>query len=222
MSRNNKYFGVDEKYQPANGKSDIVSNNQVEGYGVRKRRVIRIGKFVIGAGLLYAILVISFAIIMMVLFFSLFRGMFSTASGFIGDAGERQQQMNDDNANAFEDTRDTVNNMREDGMAEFENFSNNMENQRDKNNHNFPFVQSVGTKVGTFVLHTIDDVISNHKQVNAGASNGILVSVIFDNKETTDPVELVNIKSSIDTWTDYEVSIEYNGDGYIYQITIDN
>jgi len=222
MSRNNEYFGVDEKYQPANGKSDIVSNNQVEGYGVRKRRVIRIGKFVIGAWLLYGIIVFAIVVIVMVLFFSLFRGVFSTASGFIGDAGERQQQMSDDYANTSGEMTDTVNNMREDGMTEFEEFSNNMENERDRNNHNFPFVQSAGTKRGTFVSRTIDDVISNNKQVNAGASNGILVSVIFDNKETTDPVELVNIKSSIDTWTDYEVSIEYNGDGYIYQITIDN
>ena len=111
MSRNNEYFGVDEKYQPTDGK--IVSQNQVEGYDARKRRMLRIGKFVIGAWLLWALFIFVIVIIIMVLIFTQFRSMFNIAGGmydsagdFTGNVSERQQQMWDEGIERQQQMRD--------------------------------------------------------------------------------------------------------------------
>lgn len=68
----------------------------------------------------------------------------------------------------------------------------------------------------------IDDVIDNNKQAVLDSASGLIVSVVYNGQELSDPTDLKNLKSSFDKWTDYEVSVEYNNDGYIYQIIIED
>ena len=45
---------------------------------------------------------------------------------------------------------------------------------------------------------------------------------MYNGYETSDPTELKNLKSDFDGRTDYEVSVEYDQRGYIYQIVIED
>ena len=49
-----------------------------------------------------------------------------------------------------------------------------------------------------------------------------LITVSYNNNDTSDTNELTNIKHQIDVNKQYEVSMDYDTDGYINVITITN
>lgn len=85
-----------------------------------------------------------------------------------------------------------------------------------KSSFNSTFEFDTGTKSGFFVSTTIDDIVTSNK-----TNKDHLITLVFDDVNTTDPTEIKNAKSKLEEWTDYEVSADYDNDGYINKITIE-
>ncbi len=81
---------------------------------------------------------------------------------------------------------------------------------------NTSFEHYTGTQSRILTLSLLDEIITNNKK----EKNHIL-TVIFKEHSTTDPNEIKNIKSELDSYTEYEVSIDYDEKGYAEKITIE-
>lgn len=81
---------------------------------------------------------------------------------------------------------------------------------------NSSFESYSGTKWGTRVKDMLDDIITNNK-----TNPNRILTVIYKDTNTSDVEIIKNLKSNFDDWTDYEVSINYNEEGYIYQFVIE-
>lgn len=86
-----------------------------------------------------------------------------------------------------------------------------------QNSFNNKFEFYAGTIYGSRVSYLFDEVIENNKK-----NKDQLVKVIYEETSTTDSTEIKNLKKKFDSWTKYEVSFEYNDDGYIYEILIED
>lgn len=73
-----------------------------------------------------------------------------------------------------------------------------------------------GTEWGTTIKDLLEKVITNNK-----TNPDRILTIIYKDINTTDVEEIKNLKSRFDDWTDYEVSLNYNEEGYIYQIVIE-
>ena len=82
-----------------------------------------------------------------------------------------------------------------------------------KDTFNFQFVHDNGTKSAFFLASTLDEIIQSNKIYDRK------VSLVFNGNETTDESEIIDIKHSLDG--DYEVSLNYDDDGYINKIIVD-
>ena len=92
-----------------------------------------------------------------------------------------------------------------------ENINKQQENVK-KEVFNFQFANDNGTKSAFFLQSTLDEIIQSNKIY---ARKVILV---FNGEETTNESEIINIKHSLDGI--YEVSLNYDDDGYINKIIV--
>ena len=81
---------------------------------------------------------------------------------------------------------------------------------------NFYYEAETGTQWGSSVNSVLDSVITNNK------TNDRKITVVYNEVSTDDPTEIKNLKSNFDEWTDYEVSVDYDDDGYVNKITIED
>ncbi len=85
--------------------------------------------------------------------------------------------------------------------------------ESNKNHFNFQFYGANGTKNEFLLEHTLDEIVQSNK------TNDRKVSLVFNGTETIEESEIINIKHSLDG--DYEVSINYDDEGYINKIIVD-
>ncbi len=81
---------------------------------------------------------------------------------------------------------------------------------------NSTFEFHVGENYGSSVKRALDDVITNNKK-----NSEHIVTVVFENISTSDPEEIKNTKKSFDDWTKYEISVDYDENGFVYKMTIE-
>ena len=74
-----------------------------------------------------------------------------------------------------------------------------------------------GTQSKFFIESLLDNVVTNNKK-----NKEMLVTIIYNDKSTTDPEEIINIKHSLDDKKKYEIKLDYDDDGYVNKITIEN
>ena len=91
--------------------------------------------------------------------------------------------------------------------------TSNTESKADADHFNIYFYGDNGTKDAIFVKGTLDHIITSNK------TNNRKIVLDFDGNETTDESEIINIKHSLSG--DYEVSLNYDDDGYIYKIKVE-
>lgn len=103
---------------------------------------------------------------------------------------------------------DIINNQMEKG--------NEMLDQFEIDSFNSKFELRVGQNYGSSVMRTLDDVITNNKK-----NKDHVLTVVFEDLSTTDPEEIKKAKKNLDEWTKYEVSVDYDENGYVYKITIE-
>ncbi len=92
-------------------------------------------------------------------------------------------------------------------------------NQREKiakDSFNSKFEQHIGSNYPTVVGWLLDDVILNNKK-----NKDYLITVAFKDKSTTNPEEIKNFKKQFIINHQYEVSIDYDNEGYVNKITIE-
>ena len=103
---------------------------------------------------------------------------------------------------------DIINNQMEKG--------NEMLDQFEIDSFNSKFELRVGQNYRSSVMRTLDDVITNNKK-----NKDHVLTVVFEDLSTTDPEEIKKAKKNLDEWTKYEVSVDYDENGYVYKITIE-
>jgi len=74
----------------------------------------------------------------------------------------------------------------------------------------------MGTEYGSSVGRLIDEVSTNNKK-----DKEHLIIIVYKDVNTKEPEEMKEIKKQLDDWTKYEVTFEYDEDGFIYQATIE-
>jgi len=98
---------------------------------------------------------------------------------------------------------------------EYNKAVNSMEEEYNKNllNNRFKYMQ--GTKSKFMLSSYLDKIVTNNK-----TNSNHKISVVYNEKNTTIEDEIVEIKHSLKENTEYEVSLDYDVNGYIYKATI--
>ena len=73
-----------------------------------------------------------------------------------------------------------------------------------------------GSQYGTALSNLLDEVITSNKKYPDNQ-----ITIVFGEITTSDQEEIKNMKKNLDTWTKYEVSTEYDENGYINKIIIE-
>ena len=109
-------------------------------------------------------------------------------------------------------------NKQEESQDKFKEESNEQMNQfmenAAKDSFNFQFNSSAGTKSGFFLETTLDTIIKSNK------TNNRKVSLVFNGNSTQDENEIIEIKHNLGNSNNYEVSVNYDDDGYVYEINV--
>ena len=72
-----------------------------------------------------------------------------------------------------------------------------------------------GTKYGNQVVNVIDEIITSNKK-----NPDHLITVTFNGQTSSDPETIRGYKSNLDSWTQYEVIMDYDENGYINKVEV--
>lgn len=100
---------------------------------------------------------------------------------------------------------------------QFEDTVNQMTQNYEKEAFNRTYENRVGTQATIFVKSALDEVNKNNKK-----NSEHIISVVYNDKTTTDEDEIIQIKHGLDEWGEYEVSIDYDDNGYVNKVTIED
>lgn len=114
------------------------------------------------------------------------------------------------NSSNTKDIEDTIDNF----FDKQEEKEQNSKAEQEKQSFNFQFFQVNGTQNDFFLKNRILDII-----IQSNKTHDRLVSLVFEGKETTDEKEIIDIKHSLKG--DYEVSLNYDDDGYINKVIVE-
>lgn len=73
-----------------------------------------------------------------------------------------------------------------------------------------------GSNYGTAAALLLDEVITNNKK-----DSNHIITVIFEDKATSTPDEIKEIKKGFGTWDTYEITFDYDEKNYIEKVTIE-
>jgi len=139
--------------------------------------------------------------------------------GVIEKGIEMTDKVNDKIDGEFEDNANQMQQQFEDKtnqmQQQFQDTVNQMTQNYDKETFNKTFEINVGTKATIFVKSTLDEVNKNNKK-----NTGHIVSVVYNDKITTNEADIIQIKHSLEEWGEYEVSVDYDETGYVNKVTI--
>lgn len=124
---------------------------------------------------------------------------------------ERVKQQQEE-ANKFQEQVEKIQDKVMDKIQESKEEYKKSENEWDKDTFNMQFFGANGTNDAIFVKNTLDDIIQSNK------THERKVILIFDGREVTDESEIISVKQSLSG--DYEVSFDYDSDGYINRIIV--
>ena len=97
------------------------------------------------------------------------------------------------------------------------NIVNNTTSEFNKEVFNNKFDFYVGTKNSTSLKYLLDEVIKNNKKDSERT-----IEVTYKEVSTKDPEEIKNLKSQFNTTSDYEISIDYDDNGYANKVIIED
>lgn len=92
----------------------------------------------------------------------------------------------------------------------------NQDNSIDKKifNSKFEFYNGTINKNSVDVL--LENIVTNNKK-----NKEHLIEVVFDDITTSDPEEIKNIKTNLDSESDYEVTLDYDKNNFVNKVTIE-
>lgn len=211
MKKNGQYVGVDEKYIPEDEKYvDNSTNNEIKdtvnkGINAAKdyvtdkdnqekiKKTAKKGlKILKGVGIGY-LAFFAFIIIMVIVGTIFAFSNFLKVNKTIGDINNRATEI-------IDKSKDITNQ---------ENSSNEI------SSFNFGLEMYTGTKYGSQVSSLLDNVVTKLKK-NTDHS----ISVVYGTTTTSSPDEIIKLKTNFDEWTEYEVSLDYDSNGFVNKVTI--
>lgn len=211
MKKNSEYVGVDEKFIPENEK--YVNDSILGSTEESKKKMKKALKIGLGVWAILVIVGIAFFVIVVMLIFNHSKNMnkqvfdiFSSATEQIKDG---MQEQNDPNK--------TINQMQQvtDAMMGSMSGQSTINNDINKQSFNATLEMYSGTEYGSSVGNLLDKVVTSNK-----TNKDHIITVIYKETTTTSENEIVKIKHSLDKFTEYEVSLDYDAKGYISKVTI--
>lgn len=139
------------------------------------------------------------------------QGFFDRFFDLFDKAISQQENIVDQQTNMMDNTDDMFNNM----QNMMENIIGNASEQINKESFNGVFEIYAGSKMGASVISALDKIITSNKTEER------IVTVKYMDTETQSEEEIKNIKHNIDKFGDYDLSYEYDGNGYIYKAIIE-
>lgn len=210
MKKNSEYVGVDEEFIPENEKyvDESLLGNREES----KKAIKKVAK---GIGIGYLCLIGFVAIFMIGIIIFGFT-MFSKVSNkgmevFTETKNQIIDSYNNKSSLIPEEDGSKVNSMQE----MYNEQVNNMNDDYNKSTFNSSLEFYSGTKFGSIVENLLDKIIISNK-----TNEEHIITVIYKDSSTILEDEIVDIKHSLDKLTEYEVSLDYDTNGYINKITI--
>ena len=92
---------------------------------------------------------------------------------------------------------------------------NQSKEEFEKSAFNLKFNSVSGTIFGSSVERVLDDIISSNK------TNDRKINLVYNGETTTNEERIIDIKHSLDKWDSYEVSVNYDSDGYVNEIKVE-
>lgn len=211
MKKNSEYIGVDEKFVPEDEKyvKDSILGSREES----KNKIKKGLKIGLGAYAIWVLLGIVFFVIVVVLILNHSKKMNEQIFQFYDNAVDQINngtQTGNDTTNTMDEMQDVMN-----GMGNMMNEFMNNQNSTDKTSFNASLEMYSGTEYGSSVGNLLDKVVTSNK-TNKEHS----ITVIYKETATTSEAEIVNIKHLLDKFTEYEVSLDYDANGYVNKVTI--
>lgn len=152
---------------------------------------------------------------------SIFSNVFKGVSGVFDMAGDifnTSTEMINDISSTMQEQIDSQMNTNEEVPEYFQDVMNQINEGKDKisaSQYNGTIELYTGSTLGGFVKNIIDEVA----KINQTEERKITIK--FGDIETEDVTEIRNIKKSIDQHGNYESYCDYDDEGYIYKVTIE-
>lgn len=212
MKKNSEYVGVDEKFIPEDERyvKDSVLGNREEA----KNKIKKGLKIGLGAYAIWVLLAIVFLVVVVVLIFNHSRKTNEQIFGIFGNVVEQvngETQSTEDTENQMEEMQNVVSSM----SNMMDQFMNDESSSINKDSFNATLEIYSGTEYGSNVGNLLDKVVTSNK-----TNTDHIITVIYKETTTTSEDEIVNIKHSLDKMTEYEVSLDYDANGYINKVTV--
>lgn len=133
-------------------------------------------------------------------------GIFSIFDGFFDSFNDITQNMQ----NEYEQNVEEMNKTHQENV-------NKSNEKYEKNTHNMYFEMRTGTKATIFVESILDQIITSNKK-----SASHIVTLVYNDIVTTDETKIKEVKHSLEEWGEYEVSIEYDENGYVNKVILED
>lgn len=218
MKKNGQYVGVDEKYIPEDEKYvDNVTNNELKdtiNNGMRsvnnyitdkdsQEKIKNTGKkglkVLKGLGIGYLV----FIGIVLLLVISIFVLAFTTVA-----------KMTNKTVDVYDKTTSIIDGViNDDGSNSGQ--TNKGYNKIEIKVFNAPFELYNGSQSGLFLDDLLDQVVTNNK-----TEDDHIITVVYNTTMTAVPDEISALKQNLEDGKEYEVSLDYDSDGFVNKITI--
>ena len=143
-------------------------------------------------------------------FFSVFDKATDTIEN-VNDSANQQENSFDKVTNTINSIADVMNQEKNDFTEKY----SETEKQIAINKFNGAKEIHSGTQMGGGVIALLDEIITSNKTEDRK------ITVKYITTETQNPEEIKNIKQNIETFNNYEVTFEYDADGFIYEAIIE-
>ena len=219
MKKNGQYVGVDEKYIPDEEKYvDNETNKEIKGavndglnsvkdYLTDKdnqEKIKKAGKkgfkFLKGVGIGYLVfigIIIAFAIGIFVLVFVNMAKMNDKTGDIINQSNSLIDEV-------IDDMNDQIN-------------SDEITDQFSKaeiNAFNAPFELYSGSQTGLFIETLLNKIVTNNKKEEH------IITVVYNDITTAIPDDITTLKENFEDFEEYEVSLDYDTNGFVNKVTI--
>lgn len=85
------------------------------------------------------------------------------------------------------------------------------------NSFNTPYETDAGKRSGFFIVGTLDDIVTNNK-----TNKSHIITVVYNGITTTEEKEIKEIRNKLSDRKDYDVSLDYDSNGYVNKYTIED
>lgn len=210
MKKNGQYVGVDEKYVPADEKYvDNNLNSEVKDdihnmyKGAKEyisdkdnqEKVKNVGRKGLKIAKGYGIGYLIFSGFIVLIGIVIFITAFIVIFSQIFKVNKQSDEIKENASNIINEVSD---------KADVEDFNFNLESYS-------------GTEYGSLVIKLLDKVIIKIKK-----NSNHTITVVYNDITTSNPDEITTLKKQFDSNIQYEVSMDYDSNGYINKITISN